>query len=198
MEYEFFVGEIVSILHASKLSKEEGAKALDAAHKEAYVTITRSTCCPYCNSVFSYEEPTVALSISTQCAKCANNLLVISGTVKSKRYSKPSFHSTEPGLYFRFVDSALRERYAAIFAFSKPVELKSKDIFSLCVGADSETVSQNRKSKKGLASVSNLTLNNDPIVGNLWGVNEILHSLQGKTFIPSEEVKSPIVNSFWK
>ena len=186
MDYEFILGEIVSILHASKLNKEDGAKALDAAHKKVYVTDTRISCCPYCKTIFSYEVPAVSLTVNTKCADCQRTLLVVTGTVKSKRFNG-NYFSMDKGLYIRFMDSALRERYAALWGFERPAELKSKDIFSLCIGADNEIVTQNRESRRGIASVINLTLNNEPVIAEFWKSNEILHALQGLKFIPTIE-----------
>lgn len=182
MDKEFLLAEVVALLRQAQLSQPDATAVLDTALATAFEksadssAATRNACCPFCKTVFPFAEPTVQRYQRLSCPKCEEPSLVITGTAISKRVNNTSLLLMAKGLFLRFKDSAARERYVEIYGYWFNLELKSKDVFALCVG---EKMTSDLYSREGKASMINLTLNTSAVVATVHELPTVLAGVQG-------------------
>lgn len=181
MDNEFLRAEVAALLKQMHLSKPDAASVLDSALNEVFAGTTCKACCPHCQTIILFSEFLVAMAVRLCCTQCGEFVVVVTGIVKTKRQNMSGMVIKDWGTFVRFIDSAGRERYAALYGFLEKVELKSKDVFSLCVG---ERFSENHPtnfrangSVMGIASFMNLTLKNKPVIGTLKDREEVLENM---------------------
>lgn len=178
MNIEDLQAEIAELLRQSRVSKSLAIAAADGAIASVYATVKRIASCPICERPFTFEEPKVSYSTRITCPSCQATCVVTCGVVRSKRANTSSELMTDLGLFIRFLDAANRERYAALQYFTSRVELKSKDLVSICVAEDLPATDLWLNRDPGKACVMNLTLNTAPAFGEIWKRAELLKSLQ--------------------
>lgn len=132
----------------------------DTLMKEAYNGALCEVACPYCEKRSKHKISLIARINHIKCEFCEVESVMVTGKVRAKRFVSPdNYIARDPGAHIRFLGRNDSERYVHLYNFKSNPELKSKDIFSLCIGkkiVESENNSYTNTYVK--ASILNISL----------------------------------------
>ena len=171
MHLEQLRAEVAALVRQASISPQDATAALDWALTDVFSTVSREVCCPYCGAAVGLSDPLMAHAVLLACPECSENSVAASGVITSKRHNHSSVVDSERGLFLRFKDAAGRERYVPLYGCGN-LELRSKDVFSVCLGL--KEIAPN----EGVCSVINHTLQSQAKRSSIRQLNKVLAVLQ--------------------